>query len=339
MQIIENYSLKQLNTFGIDARARYFVRLDSDEAILDFVGQRKFAGSKTLILNGGSNTLFTKDFDGLVVKINNRGYEVIGESSNHVFIKIRAGENWDEFVKKTIAQGYSGLENLSMIPGNAGAAPIQNIGAYGVEQKDCFFSLEAINRETGKIKEFDPESCKFGYRNSIFKTMLKEKYIIVSVTYRLNKKPVFNIEYGAIREELKKMGADTTITAKAISQAVCNIRAGKLPDPEKIGNAGSFFKNPVISNAKYQVLKNHNPTIPAYEDADGNYKIAASWMIEQLQWKGLRKGDAGVCSTQALVLVNYGNASGLEIAALANEIRQSVEKKFGILLEPEVNIV
>ncbi|MCF8365498.1 MAG: UDP-N-acetylmuramate dehydrogenase [Bacteroidales bacterium] len=339
MQIIENYSLKHLNTFGIDARAKYFVELNSDEDIIDFVKAKGFAGHKTLILNGGSNTLFTKDFDGLVIKINNPGYELSDENNNHIFLKIKAGENWDAFVQKTIEQGYSGLENLSMIPGNAGAAPIQNIGAYGVEQKDLFHSLEAINRETGKVESFDKESCRFGYRSSIFKTTLKEKYIILAVNYRLNKKPVFNIGYGAIKDELKKMGSAEEISTKAIAQAVRNIRSSKLPDPEKIGNAGSFFKNPVIAKEKYMKLKNAFPDISAYPESGGKYKIAAGWMIDHLGWKGARRGDAGVCATQALVLVNYGNAAGHEIVALATEIQQSVKKTFGICLEPEVNIV
>lgn len=339
MQLIENVSLKHLNTFGIEARAKYFVQLNSTQETIEFIRDKKFAPHKILILNGGSNTLFTGDFDGLVMKINNVGWEIVNENEEHVFIKVSAGENWDNFVSFTIKSGFAGLENLSMIPGNVGAAPIQNIGAYGVEQKDLFHSLEAINIRTGEVKSFDAGTCRFGYRNSIFKTSLKGKYLVLSVSYKLNKKPVLNIEYGAIRKELEKMGVAENITIKSVSQAIRNIRGSKLPDPEKIGNAGSFFKNPVVSKAKYFSLLEKYPNITSFPDENEKYKIAAGWMIDQLGWKGTRRGDAGVCETQALVLVNYGKATGREIVALATEIQNSVEDKFGIRLEPEVNIV
>jgi len=339
MQIVENVSLKHLNTFGVEARAKYFVQLNSEEEIISFVRNKKVPGHPALILNGGSNTLFTGDVDGLVMKINNLGWEIVDQNAAHIFIKVSAGENWDNFVNYTIESGFAGLENLSMIPGNVGAAPIQNIGAYGVEQKNLFHSLEAINIETGKIKIFDTEDCKFGYRSSIFKTGLKGKYIVLSVSYKLNKKPVFKIEYGAIRTELENLGAEQNITIKSISQAIRNIRSSKLPDPEKIGNAGSFFKNPVISKLEYLALLENHPNIKAFPDENGKYKIAAGWMIDQLGWKGVRRCDAGVCETQALVLVNHGRATGREIVSLANEIQQSVKNTFGIMLVPEVNIV
>jgi len=339
MQIIENFSLKHLNTFGVEAKAKYFVQLNSTQEIIDFIRDKKFAPHNTLILNGGSNTLFTQDFEGLVIKINNVGWEIVKQDQEHVFIKVSAGENWDNFVSFTIYSDFAGLENLSMIPGNVGAAPIQNIGAYGVEQKDHFHNLEAVNIESGKIRVFDAKDCKFGYRSSIFKTGLKGKYIVLSVTYKLNKKAKLNIEYGAIRNELKNMGLEENITITNVSQAIRNIRGSKLPDPEKIGNAGSFFKNPVVSKEKYFALLEKHPKITAFPDENNKYKIAAGWMIDQLGWKGTRRGDAGVCETQALVLVNYGNATGSEIVSLANEIQQSVNDAFSILLEPEVNIV
>ncbi len=339
MKIIENFSLKHLNTFGVEAKAKYFVQLNTADEIVSFVRNKKFPAQPILILNGGSNTLFSGDFDGLVIKINNLGWEIIDQNQEHVFIKVSAGENWDNFVNFTINNGFAGLENLSMIPGNVGAAPIQNIGAYGVEQKDLFHSLEAINIETGETRIFAAEDCKFGYRSSIFKTGLKGKYIVLSVSYKLNKKPTLNIEYGAIRKELENLGTGQNITIKNISQAIRNIRGSKLPDPEKIGNAGSFFKNPVVSKEKYFTLLKKHPGITAFPDENEKYKIAAGWIIDRLGWKGTRRGDAGVCETQALVLVNYGKATGREIVALANEIQQSVKDAFGIMLKPEVNIV
>jgi UDP-N-acetylmuramate dehydrogenase len=339
MQILENHPLKSLNSFGIDVKARFFCRLDSTRDILDFIREKRFAHDKMIVLNGGSNILFTGDFDGLVIKINNRGSNIIHQNAHHVLIKVLAGENWDDFVTKTISQGYFGLENLSMIPGNAGAAPIQNIGAYGVEQKDFFDSLEAINIQTGEIETFDAESCQFGYRHSIFKSKLKGQYVILSVTYRLNKTAVTKLEYGTIRSELENMNLSGNITARAVSQAVRNIRGRKLPDPKKTGNAGSFFKNPVVSKEKYDELKLNFPAIAAYPDGNGNFKIAAGWMIDHLGWKGRRRGNAGVCKTQALVLINHGGATGQEIVKLAEEIQLSVKNTFGIWLEPEVNII
>ena len=339
MEILENYDLKKLNTFGVLARARYFVRLENAGDIIDFIRNKEFQYHKLLILNGGSNILFTRDFDGLVVKINNSGYSVVGEKRNEGLFTVNAGENWDHFVQETLRMGYGGLENLSMIPGNAGAAPIQNIGAYGVEQKDVFESLEAIHINTGKVRTFPAIECEFGYRYSIFKGRLKGKYIILSVDYRLSKNHVPKIEYGAIKQELRNTGADKSPTPDHVAQAVRNIRSSKLPDPDELGNAGSFFKNPVVSKNKFDELSGKYPDLAAWPMEDGSYKLAAGWLIDKLGWKGVRRGDAGVCETQALVLVNYGNATGTEIYDLAMDICNSVSEKYGIMLEPEVNIV
>lgn len=339
MEILENYDLKNLNTFGVAARARYFVWLESAGDIIDFIRNKRFNQHKLLILNGGSNILFTGDFDGLVIKINNSGYKLIREENNVGLFRVNAGENWDQFVQETLRLGYGGIENLSMIPGNTGAAPIQNIGAYGVEQKEAFESLEAIHISTGKIRRFSAAACEFDYRFSIFKGKLKGQYLILSVDYRLNKNRIPKTDYGAIRLELKKMGEDKNPSPGMVARAVRNIRSSKLPDPEKLGNAGSFFKNPVVSKKKIDELTRKFPDLAAWPIEDGSYKLAAGWLIDKLGWKGVRRGDAGVCETQALVLVNYGNATGTEIYDLAMDICNSVSEKYGIMLEPEVNIV
>jgi UDP-N-acetylmuramate dehydrogenase len=338
MKIEENISLKPFNTFGIEAKARYFVEVKTDAEILDLIKNDIFKYGRIQILNGGSNTLFTSDFDGLVVKIATRGISLIDENDDYVFLKAKAGVNWHEFVTFCIENNYGGLENLSLIPGNVGAAPIQNIGAYGVEQKDCFYELEAIELSTGQIRTFTHLDCRFDYRNSIFKQEFKDKLIILSVTYRLNKNPEFNTTYGAITAEIERMGVKN-LSLKAIGDAVCSIRRSKLPDTEKIGNAGSFFKNPLVTKEKYLNLINDFPGLVAFPANEGNYKLAAGWLIENLGWKGFRRGDAGVCETQALVLVNYGQAKGSEITDLANEIKFSIKNRFGVDLELEVNII
>ncbi|MBE0639160.1 MAG: UDP-N-acetylmuramate dehydrogenase [Bacteroidales bacterium] len=337
MLIKENFPLKQFNTFGIDVKAKYFVELKNDDEIVSFISKGFWRDKKFLILNGGSNILFTKDFDGVVMKIITRGIELKDETEESTLVKAKAGENWHQFVCWCISANLGGLENLSLIPGNVGAAPIQNIGAYGVEQKDVFESLEALEMNSCKIITFNRKECKFGYRSSIFKKELKNKYIILSVTYRLSKKPVFNTGYGDIQRELAGAG-DKELTLKKISDAICRIRSSKLPDPVKIGSAGSFFKNPAISREKYIDLLKKYPGLPGYPGEKGGYKIPAGWMIDHLGWKGFRHGDAGVCATQALVLVNYGHADGSEILKLAQKIQESVETEFGIILEPEVNI-
>ncbi len=339
MEIKENISLKKYNTFGVDVKARYFTELNSTAEIISFVRTAKIPSVPVFILNGGSNVLFTRDFEGMVLKINNHGFDVIRQTKSNVLIKVNAGQDWDEFVMYALSQGFYGLENLSMIPGNVGAAPMQNIGAYGIEQESRFHHLEAIDIRSGEIMEFDHEACKFGYRSSVFKTELKGKYIILRVFYQLSKKPDTKVEYGAIRSQLAELGIDRNYTPAMVAQAVRTIRSQKLPDPSELGNAGSFFKNPVVNSEKYHSLIEKFPDLSAYALDDGNYKIAAGWLIDHLGWIGYRKGDAGVCTTQALVLVNYGDATGGDIAALAREIQKSVQHKFGIALETEVNII
>lgn len=338
MNIKENFSLKNFNTFGIDVKARFFVELKNTEEIIHFVRNKMWDGQRLLILDGGSNILFTRDFDGYVIKLASRGIVKTDDSDPHAFIRVQAGENWHQFVTWCINNEYGGLENLSLIPGNAGAAPIQNIGAYGVEQQDVFESLEAISIETGEMAVFSKDDCRFGYRDSIFKGELKNKYIILSVTYRLLKKPEFNLSYGDLKRIFDGKPTEK-ITLRQVSDAVCSIRNAKLPDPAVIGNAGSFFKNPVVSKKEYFDLLKKYPGLPGYPTNNDDFKIAAGWMIDRLGWKGYRKGDAGVCETQALVLVNWGAARGDEILDVASMIQQSVKTKFNISLEPEVNIL
>lgn len=345
MALIENKSLKKLNTFGIDVSARYFTEFASIEDIKEIVSDAKFRSTKKLILGGGSNLLFTKDFDGLVLKNNMKGIELINEDAEYFYVKSAAGEVWHKFVMHCIENNYAGLENLSLIPGNVGASPMQNIGAYGVEIKDTFHELQAFHINDKAQHVFTNTDCKFGYRESVFKRDLKDQFIITSVTFKLKKEPVLNTSYGAIEKELDAMGV-TTPSIQAISKAVCNIRSSKLPDPEVIGNAGSFFKNPVISAKKHKELKSKYPDMVSYTAAfspDGKsgekYKLAAGWLIEQCGWKGKTVGEAGVHKLQALVLVNYGNAKGSEIYDLSTKILESVKKKFDVDLEREVNII
>jgi UDP-N-acetylmuramate dehydrogenase len=339
MQIQENISLKPYNTFGINATAKYFTAFTSVndvEELFAFYSKNKL--TNTLILGGGSNILLTQNFNGLVAKNDMQGIEVVKEDAQHVYVKAAAGENWHRLVLYCIKNNYAGVENLSLIPGNVGASPMQNIGAYGVEIKDVFHELEGYNIEDKKVTTFSNKDCEFGYRESIFKRKYKDKFIITTVTFRLNKVPVFNTSYGAIQQELEKMGA-TELSIAAISQAVINIRESKLPNPAEIGNAGSFFKNPAVTKEKFEMLKIEFPNIVGYPVNDKEVKLAAGWLIEQCGWKGYRKGDAGCHAKQALVLVNYGNANGIDIYNLSTEIMNSVEEKFGVFLEREVNII
>ena len=338
MIIHENYSLKKLNTFGIDAYGRYFMELKNLSEIQEILSERTFSNTPKLILGGGSNLLFTRNFDGLILKNDLQGIEVIKEDDDHYYIKAGAGVGWHDLVMHCIANNYGGLENLSLIPGKVGASPMQNIGAYGVEIKDHFYELEAIHVADKTVRIFNNADCKFGYRESVFKHELKNKYIITSVTYKLLKKPVLNTSYGAIEKELEGMGVKE-LSIQAISKAVCNIRSGKLPNPAEIGNAGSFFKNPEVVLAQYEFLKTQFPAIVGYDLDNGNVKLAAGWLIEQCGWKGQTFGDAGVHKLQALVLVNYNNAQGNEIYELSQKILDSVKSKFGVLLEREVNII
>jgi len=344
MSLQQNISLKPFNTFGIDVRAKYFSNFSSAEELSQLIKNPLFdtvQKKKVLpvfILGGGSNILLTKNFDGLVLKNEIKGIELIKEDDHHIYVRAGAGENWHQFVMYCIQRSWAGVENLSLIPGNIGATPMQNIGAYGVELKEVFDELQAFHLQEKKIYTFSVNDCGFGYRESIFKKKLKGQFVILNVTYRLNKVPIFHTSYGAVEQELEQMGV-TTLSIQAISRAVINIRSSKLPDPLEIGNAGSFFKNPQISKSKFRLLKEKYPGVIGYENSDGSIKLAAGWMIEQCGWKGFRKGDAGCHEKQALVLVNYGNASGKEIYALSEDITRSVRKKFGVELETEVNVI
>jgi UDP-N-acetylmuramate dehydrogenase len=345
MNLQHNFSLKKYNSFGIDVTAKYFADFKTTEELQICLSRSSINHHpSTLILGGGSNILFTKNFDGLVLKNEINGIQKVNEDEKYIYVKAGAGVGWHQFVMHCIGNNYAGVENLSLIPGNVGASPMQNIGAYGVEIKDIFYSLEAYQLQDNKIVNFTLQDCNFGYRESIFKNKFKDQFAILNVTYRLNKIPVFNTSYGAIEQELEKMQVET-ISIKAISQAVINIRCSKLPDPAEIGNAGSFFKNPEISKEQFLMLKNNFSGIVGYLLPNENVKLAAGWMIEQcgpengISWKGYRKGDAGCHAKQALVLVNYGNASGNEIFELSEAIIRSVKEKFDVLLQREVNII
>lgn len=338
MQVSENVLLKSYNTFGINATARYFASFSSAEELQSFTEHQQKDGLPRMILGGGSNLLFTQDFNGWLLKNEIKGITITGEDNDYVYVKAGAGENWHGFVQHCIAQHLAGLENLSLIPGNVGASPMQNIGAYGVEIKDVFHELEALHLKDHSIVTFNNADCHFGYRESIFKKEYKNQFAILSVTYRLSKQPHFNTSYGAINEELQRMNIHE-LSIEAISQAVINIRSSKLPNPAEIGNAGSFFKNPTITKAAYEKLHAAFPAMVAYPVADEHFKLAAGWLIEQCGWKGYRNGDAGVHARQALVLVNYGNAKGSEIYQLSQQVMDSVKEKFGVELEREVNII
>lgn len=333
-------SLKPYNTFGIDAKASDFIDISSSTQAIDLFSNENLQNMNHLILGGGSNILLRKDFDGIVIKNSILGIEVIKENEAEVEVKVGAGENWHTFVLFCLSNGYYGLENLSLIPGNVGASPMQNIGAYGVEVKDFISKVTAIEIETGKVKAFDNTECQFDYRSSIFKTIYKGQFFIVSVNFKLSKIPILKIEYGAIRQQLESKEIDlNNILPKDVSDAVIEIRKSKLPDPSEIGNAGSFFKNPIVRKAKRdELLKNYND-LPSYAINDNSFKLAAGWLIEKAGWKGHRKGDCGVHKRQALVLVNFAHASGEEIYQLSEEILLSVKKKFGVELEREVNII
>ncbi len=338
VQIRENVSLKQLNTFHIEAYAKFYAEINSVSDLQELIQDKTFIHSEKLILGGGSNMLFTKNFDGILLKNNLKGIRVVKEDGDFVEVESAAGEVWHDFVMWCIAKNYGGLENLSLIPGCVGAGPMQNIGAYGVEIKDVFSELEAYDILSGKKQIFSKEDCKFGYRESVFKNESKNKFIITAVTFRLSKKPKLNTSYGAITSELAAMGVkDPGI--KEVSQAVINIRSSKLPDPKLIGNAGSFFKNPEVDKAIYQNLRIRFSGLVAYEMESGKYKLAAGWLIENAGLKGYVSGNAAVHDKQALVLVNKGSASGSEVYALSEHVLQTVFSKFGIKLEREVNII
>jgi len=336
MQVQPNFSLRPYNSFGIDAKAKYFSTFSDIDQLKELTTDD--SRLTTFILGGGSNILFTKDFDGYVLKNNIRGIAKINEDDEYVYVKAGAGENWHQFVLFCIENNWQGIENLSLIPGNVGASPMQNIGAYGAEIREVFLELNAFHLHEKHNQKFNLADCQFGYRDSVFKRQYKDQFVILDVTYRLNKNPRYNTSYGAVEKELERMKV-TDLGIAAISQAIINIRTSKLPDPSVIGNAGSFFKNPSISKEKFETLGTEFQNIVGHENSDGTIKLAAGWLIEQCGWKGFRKGDAGCYEKQALVLVNYGNATGGEIYDLSEEIRESVFNKFGVELEREVNIV
>jgi len=337
MEVLQDISLKPYNTFGISARAKHFAEIKSEEDLRKALKLKEHP--KKFIISGGSNMLITSDIDALVLHINLKGISIVKETDHKVTLKVKAGENWHGLVLWTLNRSFGGLENMSLIPGNTGTAPIQNIGAYGTELKDTFVSCEAMHIDTQEIETFSKADCAFGYRDSFFKKEGKGKYIITSVNLELTKKDHrLNTSYGAIEAELKQNNISEP-TLKDISDAVIAIRQRKLPDPKILGNSGSFFKNPVVSKSEFEIFSKTYPQAPFYKVSELAYKIPAGWLIEQCGYKGKRFGDAGVHKNQALVLVNYGNATGEEILNLAYRIIEEVQHKFGITISPEVNII
>jgi UDP-N-acetylmuramate dehydrogenase len=338
MSILEHHDLSKLNTFGLTASARYFAEVTSIEELRTLLLDARFLQTEKLILGGGSNMLLTKDFDGLVIKISIKGISLISTTAEHVLVKAMAGEVWHDFVLHSLEQGWYGLENMSLIPGQVGAAPMQNIGAYGVELEQVFESLEAMKMSDGTMHSFRKEECHFGYRESIFKRSHKGQFVIVSATFRLSLVPNLHIAYGAIKDTLHAMHIEKP-GPREVSQAVISIRQSKLPDPKVLGNAGSFFKNPEISLDQFQEFIAANPNAPHYKVGEHHMKIPAGWLIEQCGWKGKVVGNTGSHKDQALVLVNYGQATGNEIVQLSRDIQASVKSRFNIELEAEVNII
>lgn len=335
----ENFSLKPYNTFGVDAQAKYFVEINSIEELRDALTFSKKNTLPLLFLGGGSNILLTKDFDGLAIKLNLKGISEKDLNENEVLVTAKAGENWHEFVMHCLSKNYGGLENLSLIPGNVGTSPMQNIGAYGTEIKDVFVCCQVLDLENFELTTFDLEKCRFGYRDSIFKQEGKGRYIILDVTFKLTKKEhQIKTEYGAITSELQNLGI-TNPTIQDVSKAVINIRQSKLPDPKQIGNAGSFFKNPTIPLVQFEDLKQKFNNIQGYPNGD-MVKVPAGWLIEQCGWKGKQIGNVASHKLQSLVIINAtGKATGKEIFDFSTEIINSVQEKFGIELEREVNII
>lgn len=337
----ENVSLLPFNTFHMDVKARFFAEVDKLDDLMEGISSgtiSRLSAKGLLVLGGGSNLLFTQDFKGLVLAIRNKGIESQPQPDGSIEVKAAAGENWHEFVKWCVEKGFGGIENLSLIPGNVGSCPIQNIGAYGVEVKDVIKNVEVVNLGTGEIHVFTNQACRFAYRESIFKHELKGNFVIWSVTFSLSAKPELRLGYGAIKQELEHMNV-TVPDIYSVSEAVIRIRNSKLPDPLLIGNAGSFFKNPTIEKSSADLLLAKFPAMVTFPAGEGKVKLAAGWLIEHCGWKGVRMGDAGVHETQSLVIVNYGSASGNQILDLATKILDSVQTEFGIQLEMEVNIL
>ncbi|MCV9931161.1 UDP-N-acetylmuramate dehydrogenase [Flavobacterium sp. LS1R47] len=337
MEILSQFSLKNHNTFGIEAKAKQFIAVHSIDELKKVLEENK--NQPKFILGGGSNMLLTKDIDALVIHIDLKGKKIVDENDDFVWVESQAGETWHDFVLWTIEQNFGGLENMSLIPGNVGTTPVQNIGAYGTEIKDTFVSCEAINIETQEIKTFTHTECNFGYRESIFKHEVKDQYIITSVTYKLTKRNhKINTSYGDITAELAKNNI-TNPNLKDVSNAVIAIRQSKLPDPKELGNSGSFFKNPILLKSDFEKIHQKFPEMKYYDVSETEVKVPAGWLIEQAGFKGKRFGDAGIHKNQALVLVNYGNATGQEILAISKDIQKTVFEKFGIHIEAEVNVI
>jgi UDP-N-acetylmuramate dehydrogenase len=337
LNILDNVSLKNYNTFGVEVKTRYFAEINQEDDLISLFKDKKWQQCDRLILGGGSNILFTGNFDGLIVHMNIKGirHEITQEN---VLVEAGGGEVWNDLVNYCVSHDFGGIENLSLIPGSVGASPVQNIGAYGVELKDVFHSCRAFEVSSGTFKTFNKEECEFAYRESVFKGRLKNQYIITSVKFSLSLQADVNTSYGAILDELQKRNIREP-NINAVSEVVSHIRVSKLPDPSTIGNAGSFFKNPIVQPAKVDQLRESFQDLVSYPLADGNFKLAAGWLIEQCGWKGKVIGNAGTWKNQALVLVNHGGASGAELYNLSSQIIDSVYEKFGILLEREVNII
>lgn len=337
LDIRADQSLKALNTFGIDVRAAFFVSVHSDAELIESLGWASTGGLRALVIGGGSNLLLTADLaDVLVVRMASRGVRLLEDVGDRVVVEAEAGEPWHPFVLQTLDLGLAGLENLSLIPGTVGAAPMQNIGAYGVEIKDVFAGLTALDRETLQVRDFSGAECAFGYRDSLFKRQ-PGRWVILRVRFALSRSAPVHLDYGPVRQRLAEQGI-LDPTPREVSAAICSIRQEKLPDPATLGNAGSFFKNPVVAAHVLDVIRREHPDVVAYPQADGRYKLAAGWLIERAGWKGYREGDAGVHRLQSLVLVNYGAASGQQLHALAQRIQDDVKSRFGVALEMEPNL-
>lgn len=337
LQVHEGYPLKPFNTFGIDARARLFTEASSDEQVREALALAAQRALPVLVLGGGSNLLLTRDVEALVLRMNSRGLRILGEEGGNVLVEAEAGEPWHPFVQWTLAQGLAGLENLSLIPGTVGAAPMQNIGAYGVEIKDVFAGLTALDRETGELREFGLADCAFAYRDSLFKQQAG-RWLILRVRFALQRSASLHLEYGPVRQRLQAQGIESP-TPSDVSRAICAIRSEKLPDPAQLGNAGSFFKNPLVPVELAERLRAEHADLVSYPAGEGQVKLAAGWLIERAGWKGFREGDAGVHRLQALVLVNYGNASGAQLLELAQRIQADIDARFSVRLEIEPNVI
>lgn len=337
MEIKENYSLKAYNTFDIDVRCRYFIEADDEQELLEVVADYEWDPHEILILGGGSNFLFTEDFEGPVFYPSMQGIEIIDEDTASVLVRVGAGVEWDDFVAWAVEHQYGGVENLSLIPGHVGASPVQNVGAYGMEAGDTIDRVEAIDLEKAERVTIPAADCQFAYRNSIFKREWKNRFIITRVVFRLSRVPQFRLDYGSVKQELEKFGGEVSL--QNIRRAIIQIRNAKLPDVKECPNAGSFFKNPVVIRELADQLLTQYPDMPVYPVDDEKRKLAAGWLIEQCGWKGKDLGAAGVYEKQALVLVNRGNASGTDVSRLANEIRKSVFMKFGVWIDPEVYVI